>query len=534
MRTLVKSKDLTAKSVLKAFRSIADTSGKDSQKRRGDIIKTLVRDAKGPETNFLIRALQGKMRIGVAELTVLTAIGHTFALIYAIRHYGERLQNITPEDMQALLDKGSQGLGRIYNEVPSYDILVAAVLEHGFELLDPNSEIFKKHRSFLSIRPGLPVHPMLAHPTSGVSALLNKFNERRLTCEYKYDGERGQLHYDGKFHIFSRNSEIHTTKYPDVIQMLPETFDKNIIHNFIIDSEVVAVDEFGKMQNFQTLQHRGRKNIDIKDITVKVCVFAFDILYINGESILHKTLEERRKILYDTFKEIPGKFQFAQKIDTDDVEEIQEFLLKSIADGAEGLMVKTLKEEAEYQPAKRSHFWLKLKKDYMDSTTDTLDLVPIAAYHGKGKRSGVFGGFLMGCYDPKSEEYQSICKLGTGLSDADLESLTDKLRNDVVTGDGTKMPVYYRTNDKPDVWLLPSLVFEIKAADLSISPVHLAGFGLVNDNKGIALRFPRFLKIREDKCPTDATTASQVAYMYREQALAVSALEAAIDELDEN
>eukprot|EP00744_Colponema_vietnamica_P018993 GILI01026847.1.p1 GENE.GILI01026847.1~~GILI01026847.1.p1 ORF type:complete len:346 (-),score=41.71 GILI01026847.1:103-1032(-) len=306
---------------------------------------------------------------------------------------------------------------------------------------------------------------------------------------------------------------------------MPETFDGSTTTSFILDTEVVAVDEAsGRIKNFQALQHRGRKNIDINDVSVKVCVFAFDILYYNDAPVLHLTLEQRRELLWSVFKPIEGKFGFAQFIDSESTDEIQGFLDQSIVDGAEGLMIKTTQKEAEYTPAKRSHFWLKLKKDYMDGVTDTLDLVPIAAYHGKGKRTGVFGGFLLACYDPETEEYQSICKLGTGLSDAELESLTATLSNFVVK----ERPAYYRTNDKPDVWLSESMVWEIKAADLSISPAHMAAVGLVDADKGIALRFPRFIKRREDKSPTDATSASQVAGMYKLQALATAT--AVVDE----
>eukprot|EP00164_Ancoracysta_twista_P017061 GFYU01028915.1.p1 GENE.GFYU01028915.1~~GFYU01028915.1.p1 ORF type:complete len:180 (-),score=13.33 GFYU01028915.1:191-730(-) len=172
----------------------------------------------------------------------------------------------------------------------------------------------------------------------------------------------------------------------------------------------------------------------------------------------------------------------------------------------------------------------------MDGVTDTLDLVPIAAYHGKGKRAGVFGGFLLACYNPVTEEYQSICKLGTGLSDQALESMTATLSSTVIRSGGQNSnlaqpsveslkPTYYNTNDKPDVWLRESMVWEIKAADLSISPAHMAGVGLVDENKGIALRFPRFIRIRDDKEPTDATSSEQVADMYRNQALATKAAE---------
>lgn len=516
--TLVKPKPITVQRVFRTMRDVALMSGKDVVRRRSDAMKALLRDAKGPEVNFLVRAFQCKMRMGLAEPTVLVALGYAFAL-NAIG--AATVSTMSPEALQTKLNLGAEGLARVYHEVPSLDIVVEAVREHGFEILDPSSDVAKQHQELLSIRPGLPVRPQLAQPTNGITTILNRFQGKRFTCEYKYDGERAQIHYrkgDG-FQIFSRNSETHTTKYPDVIQMMPSVFESGATSSFIIDAEVVAVDESGALQAFQVLQHRGRKNIELKDVTIHVCIFAFDIMFYNGAPVLHKTLQQRRELLASVFTPLEGKFRFAQSIDSEDTDEMQRFLEKSITDGCEGLMVKTLDVEAEYTPAKRSKYWLKLKKDYMEGATDTLDLVAIGAYFGKGKRTGVFGGFLLACYDAESDEYQSVCKIGTGFTDESLESLTEALNPLVVPG----MPKYYRTNDKPDVWLTESQVWEVRAADLSISPVHFGGYGLVDPNRGIALRFPRFLRVREDKGPTSATSAQQVADMYRQQSLALSA-----------
>ena len=510
-QTLVKPKELTAEKVLKCFRNIAMMTGKDVTQRRSDVIKALLRDAKGAEVNFIVRALQGKMRIGVAENTVLCSLGYALALLES----KSRLGNVLVDDLQELLDRGAETLTRVFRAIPHVDIVMAAFLENGFAALDT-----------LNIRPGIPVKPQLAHPTKGITAILDRFQDKDFTCEYKYDGERAQIHYcSGVFHIYSRNSECHTTKYPDLIALMPSTFGV-AVDSFIIDSEVVAVDNGGKLLPFQTLQHRGRKNIDIGDVVVNVAVFAFDILFLNGCSLMELPLVERRGILRQKFVSNPGKFQFAQSIDSTNTEEIQSFLNQSLLDGCEGLMIKTLHEAAKYCPAKRSHSWLKLKKDYMSGIGDTLDLVPIGAYFGKGKRTGVFGGFLLACYNHFAEEFQSICKIGTGFQDAILEKLTEQLSKHTVD----VMPSYYRTNDKPDVWLTESCVWEVKAADLSISPNHCAAMGLVDKQKGIALRFPRFIRERSDKNPTSATTAEQVASMYLQQSLIVSVLEPSVDE----
>uniref|UniRef100_A0A7N0SW83 ATP-dependent DNA ligase family profile domain-containing protein n=1 Tax=Kalanchoe fedtschenkoi TaxID=63787 RepID=A0A7N0SW83_KALFE len=205
-------------------------------------------------------------------------------------------------------------------------------------------------------------------------------------------------------------------------------------------------------------------------------------------------------------KKNKGYFEFATSITSNDLEEIQNFLEASVDGSCEGLIIKTLDTDATYEPSKRSNNWLKLKKDYMDRW-DT-----IGAFHGRGKRTCVYGAFLA-CYDPDNEEFQSICKIGTGFSEVVLEERSASLRSKVIT----KPKSYYRCGEtiNPDIWFEPTEIndfscFSVKAADLTISPAHQAAVGIVDPAKGISLRFPCLLCIRDDKNPEQATSSAQV------------------------
>lgn len=448
--------------------------------------------------------LAGKLRIGLAEQSVLIALAHASVQLKK----KEKASSCDTEDLPEIIMKSA------FNSLPNYEIIIPKLLEHGIYDLP-------KHCGMV---PGIPLKPMLAHPTKSLSQVLDRFENLAFSCEYKYDGERAQIHRlsNGKCFIYSRNSENMSQKYPDVMEKLNLIVRPDITaDSFILDCEVVAWDPVAcKILPFQVLSTRKRKDVTVDSVQVQVVLFAFDLLYLNGESLLRKSLRERRSLLHSHFQEVSNEFYFAKSIDSSSVEDIQVFLDEAVQSSCEGLMVKTLDEEASYEPSKRSRNWLKVKKDYLDGIGDSLDLVVMGGYIGRGKRTGGYGGFLLGCYDPDNEEYQVICKLGTGFSEADLERMTAELKPHVLPS-GPKP--YYRFGEsvKPDVWFDSVCVWEVKAADFSISPVYTAAWGLIEPAKGISLRFPRYIRDRTgEKGPEDATTSQQVAELYEQQALA--------------
>uniref|UniRef100_A0A2P2IVV1 ATP-dependent DNA ligase family profile domain-containing protein n=2 Tax=Rhizophora mucronata TaxID=61149 RepID=A0A2P2IVV1_RHIMU len=248
-------------------------------------------------------------------------------------------------------------------------------------------------------------------------------------------------------------------------------------------------------------------------------------MFANGNQLLKLPLRQRRKYLKDLFcDERLGYLEFAKEmtIEADEscltnavaITKLNSFLQEAFRSSCEGIMVKPLDVDAGYSPDKRSDTWLKVKRDYLEGLNDSLDLVPIGAWHGNGRKAGWYSPFLMACYNPETEEFQSVCRVMSGFSDAFYIQMKEFFSGDKILA---KKPPYYHTSEVPDTWFPPELVWEIRGADFTISPVHQAAVGLVHPSRGISIRFPRFVGSVSDRNPEDCSTAADIAEMFNSQ-----------------
>ena len=493
---------LTVRGVYKSLLEIATITGSNTQRHKVGKISQLMTSAKEDEVKFIIRSLSGSLRIGCAENSIMVAIGKGLRM----RDYFIGVVKSMPDD-QELMDYGKI-FKNIFKKYPLLDQLLAKELSSGFETIERECDLVV----------GVPVTPMLAKPAKSRAEIRQRLGDCKLTCEYKYDGERGQIHKteDGKIMIFSRNTKNLTVQFKD---MVPIILDHVEAETFIIDSEIVAYDsEKQTILPFQTLMHRARKETD-EVSPIQVCIFAFDLLYLNGKSLVSQPLVERRNLLHTIVKPVLHKFQTASYLDTD-LDNITDFFNEAVANRTEGLMIKDL--HSVYESGKRSQFWAKLKKDYVkglgtaeeSSVSDTFDVCVVGATMGKGKRAGLYGCYLVAIWNEDLARFQTICEVGTGLSEENLKLFTESFKELVVSAPPKNVDY---GKSKPQFFIQPRVVWEITAADITISPVAAACYGDVKPDAGISLRFGRFIRVREDKEPEMATRAEQILDMYMAQ-----------------
>ena len=358
---------------------------------------------------------------------------------------------------------------------------------------------------------GVPIRPMLAERGRDPGEILKKVGGRAIV-EYKYDGERAQIHKKGgEITIFSRRLENITRMYPDVVEMAREGLRAE---NAIVEGEIVAIDPNTlELQPFQVLMHRKRKH-DIHRVMreVPVAVFLFDALYVDGEDLTQAPLPVRKDRLASIVQE-SDSWRMAEYVETDSAEEVWNFFLKAVEDGAEGVMIKAIHRESVYTAGVRGWLWVKLKRDYKSEMIDTVDLVVVGAFYGRGKRGGKLSSLLMAAYDPERDVFPTVCKVATGFTDEELDRMNEMLKPLIIP---RKHP---RVSSKlePDVWVEPRIVAEILGAELTLSPLHTCCLDSVRPGVGISIRFPRFIRWRDDKRPEDATTPQELLEMYRRQ-----------------
>ncbi|XP_057487838.1 DNA ligase 6 isoform X2 [Actinidia eriantha] len=455
------------------------------------------------------------LRIGAMMRTVLPALAQAVVMNASLHE--------TVENLKEQLQRLSAAMVESYNILPNLDLLVPCLLDKGIAF----------STATLSMVPGIPIKPMLAKITNGIPQVLKIFQNKTFTCEYKYDGQRAQIHKlaDGSVCVFSRNGDETTSRFPDLVNIIKESCSPAVA-TFIVDAEVVAVDRINngrKLLSFQELSSRERGGKDslitVASIKVDICVFVFDIMFFNGEQLLNFPLRQRRKYLKDLFgDEKLGYFEYAKET-TVEVEDpclnsestlmkMKSFLDDALCSSCEGIMVKSLDVTAGYSPSKRSDSWLKVKKDYVEGLGDSLDLVPIGAWHGNGRKAGWHSPFLLACYEPDAQEFQSVCRVMSGFSDSFYIEMKEFFSGDKVL---SKKPPYYQTAEAPDMWFSPELVWEIRGADFTVSPVHKAAIGLVHPSRGISVRFPRFIRSVTDRKPEECSTADDIAEMFHSQ-----------------
>ncbi len=473
------SKKLTVEQVYASLEKMAKISGSGAVDTKLALLSGLLTDASPQEAKWLIRTVTGNLRLGLADMTVLDALAIAYGGGKETRGLIERAYNI------------SSDLGRV----------ASVVAESGIEGI----------KSF-QVMVFEPIRPMLAERLGVPEEILEKFGGK-FVAEYKYDGERVQAHKSGdKVELYSRRLENISSQYPDVVDLIRGQVDAK---EAILEAECVAIDlETGDLRPFQELMHRRRK-YGVKNAVEQypISLFVFDLLYVDGLDLTQDAFPKRRVNLEKIVKESDRIKPACQKL-VKDAKELEEFFEEAIEEGCEGLMCKSISKDSVYQAGSRGWLWIKYKRDYRSEMTDTVDLVVVGAFHGRGKRAGTYGTLLLATYNPLDDTFETVTKCGTGFTDKDLSEIYEKLQKHLVPKKNSRV----KSTLEADVWFEPFLVLEILGAEVTLSPIHLAALDSIRKGSGLAIRFPRFTgKYRTDKNPEDATTSKEIVEMYNLQ-----------------
>jgi len=464
--------------VFATLHQIAQAQGEGSQARKLAPLVGLLREATPLEARYLVRTVTGSLRLGIGTATILDALAQV--------HAGGR--------------KARPVLERAYNICSDLGLVAATLVNEGLDAVEG-----------MRVRAGNPVRPMLAQRMSSSAEILSKLGGA-CAAEYKYDGIRVQAHRtaDGQLELFTRRLERVSGQFPDTVKLLQAGLGPR---EAILEGEVVAFDPAsGELRPFQDVMFRRRKYGITEAVSdVPVSLFCFELLYADGEDLTRLPYLERRARLAKAITPSP-QLRLATAEQVDDEAALEALFEQAVAEGCEGLICKSVAPTVGYQAGARGWSWIKLKRDYRTELSDTLDLVVVGALYGRGRRAGIYGALLLAAYDPATDTFQTVCKCGTGFSDADLAALPAKMAP-LARPD---RPGRVDALRSADVWFEPALVVEVLGAELTLSPTHTAGWGQLKEDAGLALRFPRFTgRWRDDKAAEDATTVEEVVGMFR-------------------
>jgi DNA ligase-1 len=475
---------LTVQKVYETLDKMAGSSGSGAVDLKLSLLAGLLAAATPKEAKYVMRTVTGNLRLGIADMTVLDALAIAYGGGKDARELVERAYNICSD------------LGRVAETVARQGI-----------------EGIKGFRVSIDE----PIRPMLAERLSSPEEILEKLGGKCI-AEYKYDGERLQAHKKAeKVTLYSRRLENISSQYPDAVEL----FKKHVkAREAILECECVAVDpDTGEMRPFQELMHRRRKyGIEKAIEDYPVSLFFFELLYVDGKDLTFEAYPARRKVLEKVIEK-SDRTRIANYIIAKDADELEKFFQEAIENGCEGLVCKSVGKDSVYQAGARGWLWIKYKRDYKSEMTDTVDLVVVGAFHGRGKRAGAYGALLLAAYNSQNDTFETVTKCGTGFTDEDLAKLPKMLKRQVVQN----KPPRVTSTLEADVWFEPVTVIEILGAEITLSPIHTCAMDAIRKGSGLAIRFPRFTgNYRSDKAAEDATTVEEVVEMYRRQLKKIS------------
>jgi len=484
--------NLTVAQVYKRLLDMAMDEGLGSQDRKVKSMAKLIQDLDSLSAGYVVRIPINNLRLGFSEMTILDALSWMAKGDKSLRPELERAFNVCADIGLIAKEYKNKGIQRIMQIKPQVGVPIRPAKSERL----PSAEKIAEKLGVFGVEgkwDGLRVQIHLDRASAPSSSLRASAGKQTL-----FENESQAL-----VRIFSRNLDNMTAMFPEIAKAMEQLPVKSVI----LDGEAVVYDpKTGKLLGFQDTVTRKRiHGVGQKAEEMPIKVFVYDILLVDGESLIDKPFTRRRQILERVFTpSVSETLKLAEQNIISDVEQLRELMTKYLQLGLEGVMCKKL--DTAYQAGARNFNWVKLKKATEGDLVDTIDCVVMGYYFGKGKRTGFgVGAFLVGLSDEKGT-VGSIAKIGTGLTDEQWREL--KTKSEKCKTKEKPQEYLVDKNLEPDVWLKPELVVEILADEITRSPIH--AFGL-------ALRFPRLINFRDDKNVSDATSRKELEKMYRMQ-----------------